>query len=154
MNTSEIDLKTIMLAGFETLKNNFCNYIESNIKRTYFMNNQWISILYKDKNINVNFLNDPDLFRQTTDVQFLLTLYAEQWESLFKYQVSSTYTLNLCQLISFQLEQLLVNYKFNTREVYRCIELINTFLEELGQNTNDIETLRAKTFAVLYANPI
>jgi len=153
MDNYSAELRNIMLAGFDLLKLNFCNYIEANIKRFYVINNQWVTVLYKDKNINLNDLMNPDLFRNTTDVKYLLTLYAEQWETIFKYQVQTTYTLNLCQLIFFQLEQLLVNYKFNIREVYRCIELINTFLEELGQNTSEIENLRSQTFSLLYANP-
>ena len=153
-NTIDInDIRNVLLQGFEILKLNICNYIEANIKRVFNFNDQWVQILYKDKKINITDLYDPNCFLKTTDIKYLLTLYSEYWDAIFKNLVGSTYTLNLCQLIYFNLEQLLFNYKFNIREVYRCIDFMNIFLEDLGQNTNQIENLREQTFSVLYANP-
>lgn len=137
------DNRNFVQFAFEIIKPQLINYIQSSLVNFY--GPDWLNKMKVDNIIDSKILDElynQNIFHKNSDVKYLLGIFSYLFEPIFQKNLSNKYTFHICELILFHYSQWVYNYKFNNRETYKVIEMIQSFMEELGMNIFDINILR------------
>jgi len=142
------DPNNLVVLSFDILKNLFGKYVEFQIKN-YYINDQWVQVLYQGVQVSVSELLDQNCFIVKNDLKTIINIFLRQWDDLFCKKCLNIVPVNLVNILNYQIDQIINGYSFSFREVYKIIDYIELLLELLDLNIQDINNLRGHTLMLL-----
>jgi hypothetical protein len=139
--------KNLVPLCFEIFRKLLGPYIESQV-RNYFLNDEWIKILYQNTTVTITDLLDPNCFLRVYDLDNMIKLFNIHWNNIFSKKTLNFLPLNLLNIVEFNLKKF-SEAEFNLRETYLLIDLCETFLDTYNLNSIELEKLRYHTLELL-----
>jgi len=134
----------IIILAFDILRALFGKYVEREIKSS-FINDQWVQVLYRGKQVSLTELLDSNCFILKNDLQSIISIFIENWDTVFSKNCLNLIPINIVSLISYHGDQFDKQYYFSFKEVYRILDISQLLLENLSLNSQDINQLRFHT---------
>jgi hypothetical protein len=135
--------RNVVQLSLEVFKNQFLPFVQNELIMFYGID--WELKLRNDPNIDrtlIEELYNEKLFYKNSDIRNLLLVFSHQWDRIFKKNYNTDYPCHLCEVIIYHYNQWVYEYKFNFRDTYKIIELIQSFMEELNFNIYEINLIR------------
>jgi hypothetical protein len=135
--------RNIIQLSFLILRNQLSTYVQNELISFYGVD--WINSLRNDPLVDrllVDEIYNEKLFYKNADIRNVLLVYSHQWERIFKKMCNNDYPLHLCEVIQYYYGQYVYEFKFNYRETYKIVEMIQSFMEEINFNVNEINMIR------------
>ena len=139
----------VIILAFDILRNFLGSYVQEKIRQAYNTNDEWVKVLYQDTNVTITDLIDPNCFLKHSNLQKVFSIILQQWDYVFNKLCFNYVPVNLINCLTFNLEQLINNYNFSFREVYKIIDQGEYLLECLNLRTDDLVFLRSHSLCLL-----
>jgi len=133
--------KALILKALDLTKDRSSKFIEKSYKEQY--GNNWENNLINGpyQEIEMNGISKKGNDLKYRDLNFYISSFLTHWNVFLKSKFCSNFPLTLCHTVKHYRNKWAHQSSFNTKETYRIIDSCICLIDELGENSDDINEL-------------